>query len=171
MSETNPAAEPAEPPQQAVVIERLYPADAAALWALWTTKEGFQSWWGPEGFRVEVHAIDPVPGGPLEYDMIADAPEAIAAMDAMGQPRAHATHGRYGIVEPHTRLSLIHMIDFIPGEAPYETTIEVTFQPAGDMTRMVVILHPHRTAHWTRMSLAGFTSQLAKLDARFAPPG
>ena len=62
-------------PQAAVVIERTYRASVEALWSLWTTKAGFESWWGPEGFRVEVHALEARPGGVLEYDMIADAPE------------------------------------------------------------------------------------------------
>jgi hypothetical protein len=35
---------------------------------------------------------------------------------------------------------------------------------------LVVILHPHRDPHWTKMSIEGFTSQLAKLDRRFGGP-
>ena len=62
-------------PQAKVVIERTYRARVEELWELWTTKEGFESWWGPEGFRVEVHALEARAGGALEYDMIADAPE------------------------------------------------------------------------------------------------
>ena len=30
------------------VIERNYRAGVEELWELWTTKEGFESWWGPE---------------------------------------------------------------------------------------------------------------------------
>jgi uncharacterized protein YndB with AHSA1/START domain len=41
-----------------ITIERTYTADIADMWALWTTKEGFESWWGPEGFRVDVHELD-----------------------------------------------------------------------------------------------------------------
>jgi uncharacterized protein YndB with AHSA1/START domain len=63
-----------------VVLERIYRARLDELWDLWTTKEGFESWWGPEGFRVEVHTIDARNGGRLHYDMIADAPEQVAAM-------------------------------------------------------------------------------------------
>jgi uncharacterized protein YndB with AHSA1/START domain len=29
------------------VIERTYRATVQELWELWTTKEGFESWWGP----------------------------------------------------------------------------------------------------------------------------
>ena len=70
--------------QAAVVIERTYRATGEELWALWTTKAGFESWWGPEGFRVEVHALEARAGGALDYDMIADAPEAIAAIEMYG---------------------------------------------------------------------------------------
>ena len=51
---SNDKAVAAEAPRQAVVIERVYRATIDELWALWTTKDGFESWWGPEEFRVEV---------------------------------------------------------------------------------------------------------------------
>jgi uncharacterized protein YndB with AHSA1/START domain len=153
--------------QAAVVIQRTYRAVVEELWALWTTKDGFESWWGPEGFRVEVHRLEPREGGALEYDMIADTPEMVAAMRQMGQSASHGTHGVYAEFRPHTRLSLVHVIDFVPGHAPYETTIEVDFAAVGDQARMVVTVHPHVDPEWTRMSIEGFTSQLGKLDRRF----
>ena len=61
----------------------------------------------------------------------------------------------------------MHVIDFIPGVEPYESTIEVDFHATGDHARMVVTLHPHRDPHWTKMSVQGFRSQLTKLDKRF----
>jgi uncharacterized protein YndB with AHSA1/START domain len=153
--------------QAPVVIERTYAAGVEDLWALWTTKDGFESWWGPQGFRVEVHELEARAGGALRYDMIADAAEAIAAMKSMGQPLVHATHGVYAQFRPHERLSLVHVIDFIDGVEPYEVAIDVEFIPLGDRARMVVTLQPHRDPHWTKMSVQGFTSQLGKLDARF----
>ena len=157
-------------PQAKLVIERSYRARTEDLWALWTTKAGFESWWGPEGFRVEVHALKAREGGALAYDMIADAPDAIAAMKQMGQPLSHSTRGRFAEFRPLERLTLIHMIDFVPDTAPYESVIEVDFHATGDQARMVVTLHPHRDPHWTRMSIEGFRSQLTKLDARFDRP-
>jgi len=157
----------AEAPLTPVVIERTYDAAVEDLWALWATKAGFESWWGPEGFRVEVHAMEAVPGGALHYDMIADSPEAIVAMRNMGQPLSHNTHGRFDEFRPHSRLTLKHVIDFIAGVDPYESLIEVDFEPLGDRARMVVTIHPHRDAHWTRMATEGFRSQLTKLDRRF----
>jgi uncharacterized protein YndB with AHSA1/START domain len=154
-------------PQAKVVIERSYRARVEELWDLWTTKEGFESWWGPQGFRVEVHAIDARVGGALEYDMIADSPDAIAAMTRMGWAPSHATHGRFTECVPQKRLTLVHVIDFIPGVEPYDTTIDVDFHASGDQALMVVTLHPHRDPHWTKMSAQGFQSQLSKLDERF----
>ncbi|MCC6157328.1 MAG: SRPBCC domain-containing protein [Deltaproteobacteria bacterium] len=154
-------------PQEKIVVERTYRARVEDLWELWATKDGFESWWGPVGFRVEVHALEARVGGALEYDMIADAPDMIEAMKRMGQPVSHATHGRYAEFRPFERLTLVHAIDFIPGIEPYDSTIEVDFQAIGDRARMVVTLHPHRDPHWTRMSAEGFRSQLTKLDTRF----
>lgn len=164
MSETNA-------PQAVAVVERTYRARVEDLWALWTTKDGFESWWGPDQFRVEVHRLEPREGGALEYDMIADSPEAIAAMKEMGQPTSHNTRGTYAEFRPHTRLKLVHVIDFVPGHAPYESVIEVDFRAAGDQARMVVTLHPHPDPNWTKMSLEGFTSQLGKLDRRYGWTG
>jgi uncharacterized protein YndB with AHSA1/START domain len=155
------------PVQAAVVVERTYRARVEDLWALWTTKAGFESWWGPEGFRVEVHALEARQGGALEYDMIADSAEAIAAMKAMGQPLSHDTRGRFAEFRPNERLTLVHVIDFVPGADVYETTIEVDFAALGDEARMVVTIHPHLDPHWTRMAVQGFRSQLTKLDRRF----
>jgi uncharacterized protein YndB with AHSA1/START domain len=164
--ETNASA-PAGAPQESIAIERTYLAGIADLWDLWTTKQGFESWWGPEGFRVEVHAMEAREGGALAYDMIADAPGAIAAMKRMGQPLIHKTRGWFSEFKPLQRLTLMHHIDFIRGLDPYESKIEVAFEALGDQARMVVTLHPHRDPHWTRMSEQGFRSQLTKLDRRF----
>ena len=156
-----------EAPLAPIVIERTYNASVEELWALWATKQGFESWWGPEGFRVEVHALEPVSGGQLHYDMIADSAEAIAAMKSMGQPLSHNTHGKFDEFKPHSRLTLKHVIDFIAGVEPYESLIEVDFEPLGDQARMTVTIHPHRDGHWTRMATEGFRSQLTKLDRRY----
>jgi uncharacterized protein YndB with AHSA1/START domain len=151
-----------------IVIERIYRARVEELWALWTTKEGFESWWGPQGFRVEVHALEARTGGRLDYDMIADAPEAIEAMRRSGHAVTHGTRGTFTEFQLNRRLEITHVIDFLPGIEPYESTMVVEFQELGESTRMVVTLYPLHDKATTRMSAAGFTSQLGKLDRRFA---
>ena len=47
MSDTIRSAAAATSPK--FVMERTYRASVDELWELWTTKEGFESWWPPEG--------------------------------------------------------------------------------------------------------------------------
>jgi uncharacterized protein YndB with AHSA1/START domain len=154
--------------QDKIILERTYRARVEEIWELWTTKEGFESWWGPQGFRVEVHALEARAGGALHYDMIADAPEQIAAMKAMGQPTSHSTRGTFFELEPHTRLVITHIIDFLPGVEPYPSTARVELYPSGDQVRMVITLDRMHDEEFTKMATEGWTSQLTKLDKRFA---
>jgi uncharacterized protein YndB with AHSA1/START domain len=154
--------------ESALVIERTYKADVEDLWALWTTKQGFESWWGPEGFRADVRTIEPRPGGVLHYDMVADTPETVSAMKAMGEPVSTECRGSFTTFEPHERLVLTQIIDFLPGVDPYPSVTSVDFFPASaGHVRMVVTLSRMHDAETTDMQKQGFTSQLAKLDRRY----
>ncbi|MCP1471802.1 uncharacterized protein YndB with AHSA1/START domain [Sphingobium sp. OAS761] len=151
-----------------IVIERIYRASLEDLWALWTTKEGFQSWWGPEGFRADVHRMEGCTGGALHYDMVADTPDMIAAMTAMGQPVSTACNGHFAEFRAPERLVLKQIIDFLPNVDAYESIIEVDFLPQpGGYVRMVVTLHQMHDARTTGMQRDGFLSQLSKLDRRY----
>lgn len=157
--------EVASPNSTPIRIERSYNADVEDLWALWTTKEGFESWWGPEGFRVEVQELDLRVGGALVYDMIADAPEQIEYLKQSGMAPSHATRGTFTEVAPPRTLEILHVIDFIPGLEPYENRIRVEFSSEGGQASMAVTIEPHPDPKWTRMSIKGFESQLTKVPA------
>jgi uncharacterized protein YndB with AHSA1/START domain len=149
------------------MIERTYQASIQDVWELWTTKEGFESWWGPQGFRVEVQELDARAGGTLRYEMIADSAEMIAGMKEQGQPISHAVRSTFGEITPHERLVIRNVIDFLPGVAAYENNIAVDFLATGDSVRMVVTLDRMHSDEFTEMQQEGFTSQLTKLDERF----
>jgi hypothetical protein len=100
--------------------------------------------------------------------MTADAPETIAAMGRMGRSRSYETRGRFTEFEPYLRLAISHVIDFIPGAEPYESTILAEFIPAREKIRMVITLGSMYSEELTKMSTMGFTSQLSKLDRRFS---
>jgi uncharacterized protein YndB with AHSA1/START domain len=151
-----------------VVIERSYRAGIEDVWELWTTKAGFESWWGPQGFRAEVRELDARVGGALRYEMIADSPETIAATKQMGGPPSQAVRARFTVLNPRERLVLTNVIDFLPGVATYESQIAVDLTPVGDAVRMVVTLDAMHSDDFTKMQEEGFTSQLTKLDRRFA---
>lgn len=148
------------------VIERTYRASVEELWELWTTKEGFESWWPPEGCRTEVHTIEARPNGNLRYEMIAETPEMLAVMKELGLPPAHVERARFSEFRPLERLVLRIMMDFLPGVAPYESTTEVEFFPSGDSVRMVVALSPMHDEEFTRMAAQGLESQLRNMDKR-----
>lgn len=150
-----------------IVIERTYRATPQEIWDLWTTKEGFESWWGPVDFYVRVHKIEPHVGGGLHYDMIAGSPEAVEALAELDRPGSHETRGTFTEVEPLKRLVITHVIDFLPGVEPYDSVMTVQLFPNGDSVRMVVTLSPMHTPEISGMQAEGFTSQLSKLDARF----
>lgn len=154
--------------EASIVIERRYKAEIADLWALWTTRDGFESWWGPEGFRADVHLIEARLEGALHYDMVADSSEAIAAMKEMSAPASTSCKGRFSAFALHERLALSQVIDFLPGVNAYESLIEVDFAPMPDgYVRMIVTLHQMHDVQTTKMQQEGFMSQLAKLDRRY----
>lgn len=154
--------------QSRMVIERTYTATAQELWDLWTTKEGFESWWGPEGFRADVHLIESRLHGAVHYDMVADTPEMVEAMTRMGQPSSTACSGSFSEFRPHERLALTQIIDFLPGVQPYDSVMKVDFvQVAEGRVRMVVELSHMHDEQFTNMQRMGFASQLTKLDQRF----
>ena len=147
----------------AMTFERSYEASVADLWELWTTKEGFESWWGPQGFRVEVHKIEPRVGGALVYNMIAVGREEIEFMKKTFTGVSHATHGTFTQVVPQKHLEIVHVIDFVPGQPAYDHRMRVEFFAAGKMARMVISVAEHSTKEWTQASVRGMESQLTKL--------
>jgi uncharacterized protein YndB with AHSA1/START domain len=147
-----------------IVLERTYRATLQELWDLWTTREGFGSWWAPEGFRIQVHALDARAGGELRYDMIAASPEVLAVMKELGLPPSHLERARFSVFRPLEQLVLRLMIDFVPGVAPYESTIVIDFFSSGEWSRMVVTLLPMHDETFTRMAGQGLESQLGNLD-------
>ena len=113
-----------------ITIERTFSAAIEDVWALWTTADGIESWWGPEGFRVKVRTLELRPGGALHYDMIAIGPDQIAFMKKAGMPLSQPTRATYKEVRPHTRLAFDCVVDFVPGVEPYETATVVELDGA-----------------------------------------
>src|SRR5271167_496960 len=77
---------PDQESNQKIVIERTYEASIEDVWELWTTKDGIESWWGPEGFSVKVHRLDLRAGGQMLYAMTAVGPAQVQFMKQAGLP-------------------------------------------------------------------------------------
>ena len=157
------------PTQQSLRMERRYTGiEVQDLWDLWTTKEGFESWWGPEGFRVRVHKLEPRVGGELHYDMIAVGEREIAYMKQANMAPSHHTRATFISFRPLQQLELVHVIDFIPGLAAYDNHMSVEFrqEPAG--AAMIITIEPHPQPEWTRQTGRGMESQLTKVPGALA---
>ena len=99
---------------------------------------------------------------------MAATPQMVAAKKQMRQAASHEVRGRFAVIEPYKRLALAQMVDFWPGVKPYETTMLVELTRLGDRVRMVVTLDRMHSEEFSQMQREGFTSQLGKLDQRFA---
>jgi uncharacterized protein YndB with AHSA1/START domain len=152
-------------------IERTYGATLDQAWALWTTKAGIESWWGPEGFAVTVVSLDLWPGGELIYLMTAIAPEQVAFMKQAGMPISTEAKVTYTEVLAPRRLAYKTLADFIPGVTPYEIATVVDLKATPDGVKLVVTFDAMHDDVWTERARAGHESQLRKLDAVFAGAG
>jgi len=153
--------------RSSTVIERTYRTRVEDLWRLWTTKEGFESWWGGEGSRVTVQTIEARQGGTLHYEMTAQASADVAKREQMGLAPSSVVRARFTEFRPYQRLTLTHLMDFVPGVRPYEQAIAVDFFPAGETVRMVTTIEALHDEDFTQTSIRVFTDQLQMLERRF----
>ncbi len=163
------AAQP-DRPSQPLVLERTYSAALEDVWALWTTRAGIESWWGPEGFMVEVASLNLQVGGALEYVMTATGHSQIEFMQRAGLPLATKAKLTFTAIEPGRRLAYVTLADFVPGVAPYEiaTQVEVFVEAQG--VRMTVSVDRMHDETWTERAIAGWLSQLSKLPLALSEP-
>jgi hypothetical protein len=151
-----------------ITIERTYKASVEDVWDLWTTKEGIESWWGPDGFTTRVLKLDPRAGGELRYAMTATAPAQIEFMKKVGMPLTTEALLTYTEVTAHGRLAYIHLADFIPGVEPYDVATTVEFHSIGQNVRMVLTFDAMHDEVWTERAVMGHESQLGKLEKAIA---
>ena len=159
-----------QPAHRRVSIERTF-ADAVAedVWALWTTKEGIESWWGPDGFEVNVRRLDVRLRGELLYAMTATAPDQIEFLKKAGMPLTTESLVRYTDVVPLERLAFTQLADFIPGVKPYEVATTVAFEMIPEGVRLVLTLDAMHDEHWTKLAVMGWEQELDNLGRMLKP--
>lgn len=158
MPETQPAAN-----QKTIRLERFYDAPVDSVWELWTTKAGFESWWGPAGFSTEVTAIDVRVGGRIVYRMSAVDPAVRKFVEDQGTPVTTESVLSIRELVPGRRLVFTNVVDFLPGIPEYELGIAVEMSAAAAGTHLVVTLDRMHDQHWTELAVKGWESQLENL--------
>lgn len=148
-----------------LTLERTFKASIDEVWELWTTKEGIESWWGPDGFSVEVEALDLRPGGDLIYAMSATGPEQMEYMTKAGMPLITQNRLIFKEVDPPRRLVYRNMVEFIPNVEPYEVETVLELQQVGDTVHLVISFDAMHDDQWTQMAVMGHESELGRLAA------
>jgi uncharacterized protein YndB with AHSA1/START domain len=149
--------------REQLTMVRTFEATPREVWELWTTKAGIESWWGPDGFHVEVHAIDLRPAGLLLYAMVADTAETIALMERQGMPHRQELRITFREVVPLQRLAYTHAADFIPGEAAYDVETVVTLEQQGSQVKMTLCFDRMHDETWTQRAVASWELELNRL--------
>jgi len=151
------------PAKKTFTVERVLKASPEKVWQMWTTREGLERWWGPDGFSVQVLHLDLRVGGRLELVMKTEVPEIVAHLKAAGQSPSNLLHCTYIVVEPNRRLAYENTVDFVPGVPPYTATTLVELTPAPEGTRLAVTNDVMHDAMWTERARMGWEQELGKL--------
>ncbi|HEX7262885.1 MAG TPA: SRPBCC domain-containing protein [Candidatus Dormibacteraeota bacterium] len=151
-----------------VTIERTFQASIEEVWALWTTKEGLEAWWAPEGWKIAVRDLDLRPGGEFVYELTATDAEQIDFNARSGIPLTHVHHIVYTEVEPRRRLAYKDVVDFVAGVAPYGVDNLIEFEEIDAGVRMALTFGPMHSDEWTRLASLGWESLLLQLEALLA---
>jgi len=146
-----------------LTLERTFQASIDDVWELWTTKEGIESWWGPEGFSVAVRELDLRPGGKLAYAMTATGAEQAEFVKKAGMPVTTENRITFTEVKPPRRLVYKELADFIPGVEPYEVETIVELSEVSDGVRLVLTFEAMHDAHWTELARLGREGELERL--------
>ena len=146
-----------------ITIEHSYAATPERVWELWTTPEGLEAWWPPEGFACEVESLELAPGGELVYAFTAVDEQQVEFMRSAGLPLRTEARKTFTEVVPCTRLGYDSLIDFVPGVPPYEQLTEIELQADGDGTRVVMTMEPLHDEEWTERLVAGRKGELESL--------
>ena len=144
-------------------IERTYPTTAEDLWDLWTTPEGIESWWAPDGFAVEVEKLELERGGELVYTMTASGPEQVEFMRNARLPLTSTSRKRFTEVERPRRLAYLSLVDFVPDTPPYEFLTVVELEPADGEVQVSMTVESMHDQVWTERLIAGRANELDNL--------
>ena len=161
----------AEPARSTVTLERFFDSTVDEVWELWTTADGVEAWWGPDGFDVEVRAMDLRPGGEMTYVMTATGAEQVDFMKKAGMPVATENRLTFTEVDPPRLLSYNHLADFIPGVAPYLVATRVDIEARGTGVRMALTIEAMHDHEWTDRAVKGWEMELNKLGRVLASRG
>lgn len=148
---------------QGILIERTFKATPAEVWAMWTTKEGLEKWWGPVGFTSVVEYLDVRVGGSFEILMRATGRDQVAFLQSANLPLESSAKGTYTDVVPVQRLSFKTVVDFVPGVKRYDVESSMELKSTNEGTRMTFRSGAMHDPEWSQRAEMGWSQQIDKL--------
>lgn len=157
-----------EPGVDTIRFERVYDASIEDVWALWTTKEGLEEWFAPEGMRFEVSTLELCVGGTFDHVMTAVGAEQVAYLANLNRPLSVRVSGRFLEIERHRKLHIRFDMDFVPGVESYPYDMMVELHAEAGQVRMILTADRHPDPEMTRGAIIGLTSQLQRFALAIA---
>lgn len=152
--------------QDAVVMEREFPAPVELIWQMWTEPDHFKEWYGPGGAAVLVARMDVRVGGTRLVGMEMQTPNGAMQMWFTGDYREVVENERLVYTESTSDENgnvLSPAAMGMPEDHPVTTTVTVALEDLGGRTRMVMT---HAGIPADSPGAAGWASALDKLSAR-----
>ena len=144
-----------------ILIELTFPAAQQDLWEKWTTQEGIESWWGPEGINSTVRELEFQAGGRLEIVM--------RPIDSEGEENSIVERITFTEITPMTCICFTDRCPGAPDVEPYDVICEVTFQAVPEGTKMTFASSGLHREDWTEYATFGWRSAFQKLGALLSP--
>jgi hypothetical protein len=112
-----------------------------------------------------VSEVDLRPGGQLRFTMTVTGTEEVAFMRSTGNPLSIEVRKTFTEVASPTRLAYLSLIDFVPGQDPYEHLTTIDIRPAGDRANVIMTIDPLHDETWTQQYRAHRGNELDNLEA------
>jgi uncharacterized protein YndB with AHSA1/START domain len=140
--------------ERTLTIEHVFRAAPSEVFRAWTDPVVLMQWWGPEGFSAPETHLDLRVGGTWRTRMAGPNGDNIVS-------------GVYREITPPTRLVMTWAWEE-NGRRGHETVVEVTFEPAGEWTRVRLVQRLFQTAEQAASHKWGWTSSFVDLDKLLA---
>jgi uncharacterized protein YndB with AHSA1/START domain len=148
-----------QPPRRTLHLEKTVAARPERVFAAWVEAERLSEWWGPTGFTSPEMQLDVREGG--RYRITMQPPEG----------EAFHLRGEFREIEVPRRLVYTFVWEE-PEPDDQDTVVTVTFEQAGEQTRLVLDQGPFKTEARHELHRAGWTETLERLERAVAsgPP-
>lgn len=125
-------------------LERTFNATPQQVWAAWTVPEQYAKWLNPSpGLDLVIHEWDLREGGRMRFDM------------PLPNGEVNKEEGIFHVLQPYTKL--------VSGSADKSFLLEVTFNPVGSKTHLVVAI-TGVPPEWHQAAIEGWGACFDKLQ-------